>query len=131
VGKEIVFVTTQVVSLKVFRLKANVIKRAIMAHLVEATTASRHSHGLTIRPIHVFPNSLQPKIYPPDQIFFKYSHGEEKARGKRKKGGNGEAEKRGKGERERGQSSVSSKQRERKEGGRDKVQGVGREGMKS
>jgi hypothetical protein len=66
VGKEMVFVTTQVVSLKVFRPKAQMIKRAVAAYLVEGAT-SHGSHGSTMSRIRVFPNSLQPKIYPPDQ----------------------------------------------------------------
>jgi hypothetical protein len=76
--REIVFVTTQVVSLKVFRLKAKVIRRAT-AYVVEETAASRSNHGSTIRSIPVFPNSLQPKIYPPDQaLIFNTSMGMKK-----------------------------------------------------
>jgi hypothetical protein len=45
-----------------------VIRRAIVPHVVEETAASRSNYGFTIRRIPVFPNSLQPYIYLPDQV---------------------------------------------------------------
>ena len=53
--REIVSVTTHIVRLKVFRLKAKVIRRAIVPHVVEEIAASRSNYGFTIRLIPVFP----------------------------------------------------------------------------
>jgi len=89
--------TTQVVSLKAFRLKAKMIKRAVEAYLFEDAT-SHGSHDSTMRCIRVFPNSLQPKVYPPDQVLiFDTLLGRKRQGGKERMGETG---KRGKGERE-------------------------------
>jgi len=87
-GKEIVFVTTQVVSLKIFRLKAKMIKRAVAAYLVEGVT-SHCSHDSTVRCIRFFPNSLQPTAYPPDQVLFLILAWGGKGKGEKKEGEKG------------------------------------------
>jgi len=56
--------TTQVVRLKVFRLKVKMIKKAVAAYLVEGAT-SHGSHDSTMRRIRVFPKRLQPTAYLP------------------------------------------------------------------
>ena len=58
--------TTQVVSLKVFRLKAKVIIKAIVPHVVEETVGSRSNHGFTLSHVPGFSNSLQPTAYLPE-----------------------------------------------------------------
>ena len=94
-GKEIVFVTTHVVSLKVFRLKAKMIKRAVVVYLVEGAT-SHGSHDPTMRCIRVFPNSLQPKVIRLIRYLFLILAWAGKGKGEKKdgvKGRSGETEK--------------------------------------
>ncbi len=60
------FVTTHVVRLKLFRLKAEGLRKERLPHFGGETTDFRIKHGFKVRTILAFPNSLQPLAYPPE-----------------------------------------------------------------
>jgi len=61
-----IIVTTHVVSLKLFRLKAEGVRKARLTHFGGEKADSRTKHGFKMSRIPVFPNSLQPSAYPPE-----------------------------------------------------------------
>ena len=60
------FVTTHVVRLKLFRPKAEGVRKAQLTHFGGERADSRTKHGFKMSRIPVFPNSLQPSAYPPE-----------------------------------------------------------------
>jgi len=61
-----IFVTTHVVRLKLFRLKAEGIKKVRLTHFCGERADFHTKHGFKMSRISVFPNSLQPSVYPPE-----------------------------------------------------------------
>ena len=70
------FVTTHVVRLKLFRPKAEGVRKAQLTHFGGERADSHNKHGFKMSRIPVFPNSLQPRLpsggqasaYPPEQL---------------------------------------------------------------
>ena len=61
-----VFMTTHVVRLKRFRLKAEGGRKARLTRFGKERADSSSKHGFKMSRIPVFPNSLQPSVYPPE-----------------------------------------------------------------
>jgi hypothetical protein len=61
-----VFVTTHIVRLKLFRLKAEGVRKERLPHFGGEPADFRIKHGFKVRSILAFPNSLQPLAYPPE-----------------------------------------------------------------
>ena len=59
-------VTTYIVRLKLFRLKAEGVRKERLPHFGGETADFRIKHGFKVRSIPAFPNSLQPLAYPPE-----------------------------------------------------------------
>jgi hypothetical protein len=60
------FVTTHVVRLKLFRLKAEGVQKVRLTHFGGERADFRTKQGFKMSRISVFPNSLQPSVYPPE-----------------------------------------------------------------
>ena len=61
-----IVVTTHVVRLRLFRLKAEGVERARLPHFGEKTADFCIKHDFKVYSIPAFPNSLQPSVYPPE-----------------------------------------------------------------
>ena len=64
--KSAIFVTTHIVRLKVFRLKTEGVPKAQLTHFGGGRAPFYTKHGFKMSRISVFPNSLQPSVYPPE-----------------------------------------------------------------
>ena len=60
--------TTHLVRLKLFRLKAEEVRKARLTHVGAQRAGFRTKHGFKMGRIPIFPNSLQPSAYTPGQL---------------------------------------------------------------